>query len=73
MKPSFITARALGLECSRIVPDTGGGCHLEFTVRLRRFWLPFFLAEVTPWWWAKPVTFAWACWRFWVLRQVLHR
>lgn len=63
---TFIERCALELE---VVKLEHGVAHVA--VRVRRFWLPFYVAEMVTPWWAKPIVFAWSAWRFWVCRDCI--
>lgn len=59
-----------GLEVKFEGFETGpdGRLVAKAAVRVKRFWLPWFAAEMVEPWWAKAVIFVWAVWRFWVRR-----
>lgn len=65
MKPS----RGLEMKFEGIHTDDAGNHTARVAVRVRRFWLPFFAAEMVEPWYVKPIVFAWAVWRFWIVRD----
>lgn len=69
MKFTGMTSRALKIEGSRLEQQPDGTTAVVVSLRLRRFWAPFFAADITPWWWAKPFVFISVAWAFWVLRR----